>query len=99
MIGLMMMLAAAPVSPQSLIFGMGSVSCATAWESVNERASAEWALGFWSGRNVERGALIGQQTDRAGVLAEIQLECSKAPSTILITATIAVYTRLEKTKR
>lgn len=73
--------------------GVGWVSCATAWNSANEDAAAEWALGFWSGKNNERRALVGLQTDRAGLLAEIRLECSKAPSDALVGATVRAYKR------
>ncbi|MET3824570.1 hypothetical protein ABIC16_000263 [Sphingomonas sp. PvP055] len=99
LLGILGIALAAQSGPGVLGFGMGSVSCATAWEPVNERASAEWVLGFWSGRNWERGGQIGLSTDRAGILAEVKLACANAPSMNLTQATFKLYDRMSKDRR
>jgi hypothetical protein len=76
----------------------GSYSCAT-WLSSpeNERDGTNWLLGFWSGKNIEkkRDGTIGSNTDTAGIVAEVKLNCQTEPSQSLLNAVNGVYTKME----
>lgn len=102
MIGLMAMAVAVSSQQRDLvqIYGMGSISCATAWQPENARASSDWVLGLWSGRNFEgSSSMVGASTDQAGIVGEVKLACEKAPSDSLVHATIEVYNAMRATHR
>lgn len=101
MIGLILMLSAAPVEadPTILMIGNGASSCATAFQPQNERNSINWIAGFWSALDFERGLVVGHSTDLAGIVGETKLACEKAPSDMLITATYQTFEKLRKLNR
>lgn len=66
-------------------------SCATAWQRDNEFGSTAYALGFWTGLNVQGKQSVGNATDGAGIIAEIKLKCSQQPSMNFLSAVVDTY--------
>lgn len=82
-----------------LTIGVGVDSCATAFSQQNRLQAAAWVLGFWSARNLERNATVGETTDAQGIVAEVELACSRRPSTSLNVAALVVYDIMEAEAR
>jgi hypothetical protein len=75
--------------------GKQPISCASAFiEPFSNSRPSAWVLGFWTGLNVNGGATVGAKTDTAGMLAEIQLDCSKHPSMDLQSSVLQTWSRL-----
>ncbi len=55
-----------------------------------------WILGFWSGMNAAKDALVGDATTANGVLGEVKLYCSAHPSVSLPQATFDTYDAMRK---
>jgi hypothetical protein len=88
-----------PVSSKTLFIAIGNDSCATAFRPENRLQSAAWILGFWSARNLEKKAEVGATSDANGIVAEVELACSKLPSSKMKIATIFVYDVMENEGR
>lgn len=85
-----------PPKGQSLVVGFGNLSCATAWAPANAMNSLNWVLGFWSGINQARAAVVGVDTDDAGIAAEVQKVCAEHPSKPLLQATMQAYQTMSR---
>lgn len=77
-------LAAQPVFARTVTtFGIGNVSCASAFQRSNLIETNSWILGYVSARNFETTKNVGSTTDAAGIIGEVRLACSKSPSSKL----------------
>jgi hypothetical protein len=82
---------------QATIFGIGRLSCAD-WmaNAMSERDGADWAMGFWSGLNVNSitDRQVGHTGDGESILGEIKELCAEHPSMRLAEATVHAYDML-----
>lgn len=77
----------------------GERSCAASFRPEIEPLSREWAAGYWSGRNLGEGRMVGQHTDFDGIMGEIRLLCAERPSMSLLAATNEIYNRMRGPSR
>jgi hypothetical protein len=80
---------------QFYMMGSGINSCAKAFaDPVTERISVEWAFGYFTDRNEQALALVGQGTDREGIVGELKLYCQNHPSDLFVIAIARTYEKL-----
>lgn len=79
-------------------WGDGNDSCATAEQTLGAVAVEQWVLGYFTGVNgvTTVDHLVGHDTDAAGIMGEIQLECAANPSEAFSVATAKVYYKLQQ---
>jgi hypothetical protein len=77
------------------MMGSGINSCAKAFaDPVTERISVEWAFGYFTDRNEQTLAMVGQGTDSEGIVGELKLYCQNHPSDLFVTAAARTYDKL-----
>ena len=91
-------LVAAPCNG-AVVQGVGASSCATAFAPERKFELGPWVWGFWSGMNAATNSSVGESTDPAGVLGEVELFCRDHPSQTLAQAAFTTYLRLRAEKR
>ena len=96
---LALMLLSTPAHATVVFIGIGNDSCATAFRPENRMQTGAWILGFWSARNYERRANVGETSDAHGIIAEVELTCSKLPSSPMKYAAIVAYDAMEQDGR
>ena len=91
--------------PLFVIHGAGTWSCAK-WQSskTDDQIGSLWVTGYWTGRNAEAAVhledrRVGRTTDWPGILAEIRLSCSGAPSKTLEAISNQVYVSMLAARR
>jgi hypothetical protein len=78
-----------------------SISCATALGTTGQfdPDTRFWALGFWSGQNTARLAMVGHTTDANGIIGEIEKLCRNEPAMPYVSAVGSTYITMKKAGR
>jgi len=98
-ITLLLALASAPVDPDSAppkmanIYGIGSSSCAKAFDPAYRNEAFAWVMGYFSAHN-EYSLRQVAGPDGEGIMGEIEIVCRARPSEKLVQAAEQVFRKL-----
>lgn len=92
---------AAPADNSAVMFGYGSISCAT-WAAASQYDKDiidGWILGVWTGSNRMNTTshMVGENTDVQGILGEVRLFCAGHPADNVFHAVMETYDRMAGT--
>ncbi len=92
---LLVVAAKAEPTAARVTFGFGSISTCTKWQHEGLTQGKNWILGYWSGRNAEKGGArkAGTPLDDNTIIKEVTLICNAEPSLGMATAVDKVYER------
>ncbi|MES0385573.1 MAG: hypothetical protein ABUJ98_13430 [Hyphomicrobium sp.] len=92
---LLVVAAKAEPTAARVTFGFGSISTCTKWQHEGLTQGKNWILGYWSGRNAEKGGArkAGTPLDDNAIIKEVTLICNAEPSLSMATAVDKVYER------
>jgi exosortase/archaeosortase len=92
---LLVVAAKAEPTAARVTFGFGSISTCTKWQHEGLTQGKNWILGYWSGRNAEKGGApkAGTALDDNTIIKEVTLICNAEPSLSMATAVDKVYER------
>lgn len=92
---LLVVAAKAEPTAARVTFGFGSISTCTKWQHEGLTQGKNWILGYWSGRNAEKGGArkAGIALDDNTIIKEVTLICNAEPSLSMANAVDKVYER------
>ena len=103
--GALILLCAVPANADQTMFGPTRNGAPFVCADLNDVGAkpndtvGSWILGFWSGLNAAKNALVGDGTTANGVIGEVKLYCTAHPSVGLAQATFDTYEAMKKSKR
>lgn len=72
--------------------GIGTESCATAFQAENRVQTESWIAGFWAGwdmASINTQMPVAPRSDFNGIAGEVEKVCREEPSTSLVSAVMA----------
>lgn len=74
------------------------MTCVTALQAENRTASENWIAGYWAAwdmAQINNSAPLAPTSDLNGIVAEVERECRNAPSSSLVSATMAARSAVQ----